>query len=196
MLKITKQNYHNNNKVRNKKSNIYLKRGKGKTTGDIHKYDFFKHYKKKAKNAKLERKEYDAFLKELLSTFSRTIVKENMQLKLGPLGYLRVKANKLHFFKKNGEKSKSLKVDWPTTWKMWEKTYEGKTRDEITELKGKKVVYFMNDHTNQEFYQHYWDRLTSSVKYHRFYEFTPSRQYSRLINTVVKDPNRKIYYYG
>jgi len=119
-----------------------------------------------------------------------------MQLKLGPLGYLRVKANKLHFFKKNGEKSKSLKVDWPTTWKMWEKTYEGKTRDEITELKGKKVVYFMNDHTNQEFYQHYWDRLTSSVKYHRFYEFTPSRQYSRLINTVVKDPNRKIYYYG
>ena len=48
-----------------------------------------------------------------------------MQLKLGPLGYLRVKANKLHFFKKNGEKSKSLKVDWPTTWKMWEKTYEG-----------------------------------------------------------------------
>ncbi len=177
-------------------NNNYLKRGSGKTNGNVIKRHFYSFYNKHAKLNKLSRKAYDAFLKDLLVAFSEAIVKENLQLKLGCLGYLRVQAKKLNFFNKEGKLQKSLKVNWDATWKKWEAQYKDLTRDEIVALKNKKVVYFMNEHTNQEFYKHHWDTTTSTVKYHRFYTFTPSRQYSRLIKEVVTDPERKTYYYG
>ena len=69
-------------------SNNYLKRGKGKKIGDIKKYDFFAHYRKNAKLAKLERTQYSRFIKELLNTYSEAIVKENLELKFGKLGFI------------------------------------------------------------------------------------------------------------
>tara|TARA_R110000868_G_scaffold411280_1_gene702655 strand:- start:364 stop:900 length:537 start_codon:yes stop_codon:yes gene_type:complete len=176
--------------------NNYLKRGKGKAIADIKKYDFFSHYRKNTKLVKLERTAYSSFLKDLLITYSETIVKENLQLKLGKLGYIRIQAKKLHFFTKDGERAKTLQVNWPETWKYWEKKYEGKTRDEITEITNKKVLYFENEHTNKEFYRHLWDNATAIVKFKRFYKFKPSRQYSRLIAKIVTDPNRTTFYYG
>lgn len=176
--------------------NSYLKRGKGKNICDIKKYDFFSHYRKNAKLEKLERKQYSAFIKELFTTYSENIVKENLQLKLGKLGIIRVQAKTLNFFTKEGKLAKSLEVDWIKTWEFWETKYEGKTRDEITEIKNKKVLYFENEHTNREFYRHLWDNATAVVKFKRFYKFKPSRQYSRLITKVVTDPNRKTFYYG
>ena len=101
--------------------NNYLKRGKGKAIADIKKYDFFSHYRKNTKLVKLERTAYSSFLKDLLITYSETIVKENLQLKLGKLGYIRIQAKKLHFFTKDGERAKTLQVNWPETWKYWEK---------------------------------------------------------------------------
>lgn len=176
--------------------NNYLKRGKGKTTGDIKKYDFYSHYRKNAILERLERKQYSNFLRDLLILYSEAIVKENFQLKLGKLGYIRVQSKKLHFFTKEGERSKTLRVNWQTTWEYWESKYEGKTRDEIIEIKNKKVLYFENEHTNKEFYRHLWDNVTAVVKFKRFYKFKPSRQYSRLIATIVTDPNRTTFYYG
>jgi hypothetical protein len=174
----------------------YLKRGTGKNTGNIKKYDFYSYYRKHTKFPRMERKEYSAFLKDLLSTFSENIVKENMELKLGKLGFIRIQAKKLHYFKKDGTRSDTLKVNWKETWEYWEKKYTGKTRDEITEIKNKTVIYHKNDHTKGEFYLHLWDKLTSVVKYRGFYKFVPSRQYSRLITKIVSDPYRKVFYYG
>lgn len=177
-------------------SNDYLKRGKGKNIADVKKYDFYSHYRKNTKLEKLERSQYSAFVKDLMVEYSTVIVTKNMQLKLGKLGYIRVQANKLNFVKKNGELAKSLKVDWHKTWIYWETKYKGKTRDEITKIEDKKVLYFENNHTDQEFYKHLWDNTTAIIKFKRFYKFKPSRQYSRLITKIVSDPNRKIFYYG
>ena len=174
----------------------YLKRGKGKSTGDIKKYDFYSHYRKNAKLNKLDRKQYSAFVKDLMIAYAEAIVKEALELKMGKLGYIRVQAKKLHFFRKDGTKSKTLQVNWKKTWKYWEQKYEGLTRDEITQIEGKKVLYYENNHTNQEFYRHIWDNVTAVIKYKRFYKFKPSRQYSRLIKQVVTQPNRKVFYYG
>lgn len=176
--------------------NSYLKRGKGKNIGDIKKYDFYSHYRKNAKIERIERTQYDRFLKELLTTYSEAIVKENMQVKLGKLGYIRVQAKQMSFVDKDGNLAKSLRVDWIKTWKYWEKKYEGKTRDEITKIENKTVLYFENEHTNGEFYKHLWDNATAVVKFKRFYMFKPSRQYSRMITKIVSDPNRKVFYYG
>jgi len=174
----------------------YLKRGEGKNKGNVKKYDFYSHYRKNTKFPRMERKEYSSFLKELLTIFSKAIVEENMQLKLGKLGFIRIQAKKLHYFKKDGNRADTLKVDWKKTWKYWENKYKGKTRDEITEIKNKTVIYHDNEHTKGEFYLHLWDKLTSVVKYRGFYKFVPSRQYSRLITKIVSDPHRKVFYYG
>lgn len=177
-------------------SHNYLKRGKGKNIGAIKKYDFFSYYRKNAKLNKLNRQEYSKFLKDLLVQYSETIVRENMQLKIGKLGYIRIQAKKLHFVKQNGKVSKTLKVDWQETWIYWERKYEGKTRDEIVKIANKQVLFFENDHTNQEFYMHVWDNKTAPVKFKNFYKFKPSRQYSRLIKEMVSVPNRTVFYYG
>lgn len=174
----------------------YLKRGEGKHIADVRKYDFFSHYRKHTTFEKLDRKAYSAFLKDLLIAFSEAIVKENMELKIGRLGFLRVQTKKLHFFKENGERAASLQVNWKKTMEYWDEKYPGMSRDEITKLKNKTVIYHENSHTNGEFYRHLWDKATSVVKYKSFYKFIPSRQYSRLITEMVSDPNRTVFYYG
>jgi hypothetical protein len=174
----------------------YLKRGKGKNTGDVKKYNFFSHYRKNTTLEKLDRKTYSGFLKDLLIAYGDAIVKENLELKFGKLGFIRVQAKKLHFFRKDGKRATTLQVDWKSTWEYWEEKYKELSRDEIVKLKDKKVIYFENQHTNYEFYRHLWDNKTAIIKHKRFYKFKPSRKYSRLIKEIVSKPDRKVFYYG
>lgn len=177
-------------------SNTYLRRGKGKLAGDVKKAAFYLFYKEHAKEAILPRSTYNAFVKELLIAYSSNVVETGLELKVTKVGKLRIRSSHLNFFKKNGERSKSLKPNWHATWEYWHTKYPGLTNDEIVEIKDKKVIFHENDHSDQEFYEHHWDKLTSNVKFKTFYRFKASRQYSRLLAKVVKDPNRKVFYYG
>ncbi len=179
-----------------KKNNTYLQRGKGKNTGSVKKDAFFAFYKQNAKESIVDKKVYNHFIKELLDKYSNAIVTEGLELKLNKLGKLRVKSNPLKFFNKNGEKYKSLKVNWEATWANWHTKYPELTRQEITEIENKPLIYHENEHSSQEFYSHHWDNMTVSLRYKTFYNFKASRQYLRLIAQVVKDPNRKVFYYG
>jgi len=178
------------------KSNTYLQRGKGKNTGSVRKDAFFKFYKENAKEKLADKKVYNAFIKELLDCFSTAIVREGLELKINKVGKLRIKSNPLKFFNKHGEKYKSLKVNWEVTWANWFKKYPELSRQEITEIPNKTLIYHENEHSGQEFYSHYWDNITIPLRYKTFYNFKASRQYLRLIAQVVKDPNRKVFYYG
>lgn len=177
-------------------SNNFLKRGKGKNTGDIKKYDFFSHYRKNTEYEKLGRKEYSAFVSELLEQYSEAIVKENLELKFGRLGFIRVQAKKLHFFNKEGKLSKSLKPNWKKTWESWHKKYPELSKDEIVAIKNKKVIYFENEHTDGEFYSHLWDNATALVKFKSFYKFKAVRKYCRMISEEVNKQPRTVFYYG
>jgi len=177
-------------------NNDYLKRGKGKINGGIKKDAFFSFYLKNAKEKVISRIKYNAFMKELLEQFSDNIVTTGLELKIKQVGKLRVRSQKLNFFKTDGTLSKSLRVDWKKTWDFWLIKYPELTRNEITKINGKTVIYHENEHTDQEFYEHHWDKITASLKFKNFYTFKPSRQYSRLIAKTVKDPNRKVFYYG
>jgi hypothetical protein len=174
----------------------YLQRGKGKVKGNVKKNDFYKFYLENAKEKVIDRITYNAFLKEVIETFSNAIVTTGLELKINSVGKIRVRTQRLNFFKKDGVKSKSLRVDWHKTWAHWHNKYPGLSRQEITEVPDKTLIYHENEHSNQEFYEHHWDKLTTSLKFKNFYKFKPSRQYSRLIAKVVKDPNRKTFYYG
>jgi hypothetical protein len=178
------------------KNSTYLQRGKGKTKGDIKKASFFSFYKTNAKETLVDQKTYNSFIKDLLENFSIAIVKEALELKINKVGKLRIKSNPLKFFNKSGEKYKSLRVNWQATWENWKLKYPNLTKEEITKISDKKVIYHENEHSNQEFYSYYWDKATINLKYKTFYNFKASRQYLRLIAQVVKDPNRKVFYYG
>jgi len=173
-----------------------IKRGKGKQLGDVKKKDFYTHYKANAKEELISRPLYNSFVKELLNAFSSAIVELGLELKINKVGKLRIRSKKLHFFDKNGKRCKSLRVNWEATWNYWHTKHPDLSRDEIINLKNKSVIYHENDHSSGEFYEHFWDKFTNNLKYKSFYVFKPSRQYSRLIAKVVKDPNRKVFYYG
>jgi len=176
--------------------NSIFKRSEGKLNGNIKKRFFFKYYSENSKKKKVDFKTYNAVLKDLLSSYSESIIEEGLELRLGHLGKLRIRSKKLHFFKVDGTRCKSLKVNWKATWEYWGKKYPGLTKPELKQTKDKPLIYHENEHSEGEFYEHYWDRTTARVKYVGLYDFKPSRQYSRLIAKVVKDPNRKVFYYG
>lgn len=190
MLKTVKQ------KNELETNNTYLQRGKGKICGDIKRRHFFAFYKKHAKEKQVTEKQYKSFLTELLSIFSEKIITEGLELKIVQFGKIRIRSNKLHFFKKNGERCKSLRPDWKKTWEYWFTKYPGLSRQEIVAIEGKKVIYHDNDHTDGEFYEHFWDKTKIICNHANFYTFTASRQYSRLLAKTVKDVDRKVFYYG
>jgi hypothetical protein len=177
-------------------ANAFLKRGKGKLKGTVKKVEFYKYYKQNAKEKIVDNKIYNAFIKEVLCSFSELMVTTGLEIRIHKVGKFRIRSNKLKFFKEDGTFRNKLKPNWQATWEYWSKKYPGLTKDEIIKIKNKTVVFHDNDHTQNEFYDHYWDKLTTNLRYKSFYDFKPSRQYSRLIAKVVKDPNRKTFYYG
>jgi hypothetical protein len=176
--------------------NSILKRTEGKLNGNIKKGYFFKYYSENAKQKKVNVRTFNAVLKDLLSSYSESIITEGLELRLGQIGKLRIRSKQLHFFRKDGTRSRTLRVNWKATWEYWEKKYPGFTKKELKQTENKPLIYHENEHTNGEFYEHHWDKITCNIPYIGLYDFKPSRQYSRLIAKVVKDPNRKVFYYG
>lgn len=173
----------------------FLKRGKGKTLGNIKKKDFFKYYIKNSKEPQVTQSVYNSFLKDLLSTYSTLMVTEGLEVKINQVGRFRIRSRNLQFFRKD-ESFKKLRPNWNKSWEYWHSVYPDLTKDEITQIKNKTLIYHDNEHTQNEFYEHHWDKLTNNLKYKSFYTFKAPRQYSRLIAKIVKDPNRKTFYYG
>ncbi len=172
-----------------------LIRTEGRFNGNIKKNDFFKFYKANSKNP-VNQKVYNAFVKELLTQYMESIILEGEEIRLGMIGRLRVRTNQLKVIKDNGELAKSLKPNWELTWKYWFEKYPGMSKEEIVNLTNKKVIYHENEHSHGEFYDFFWDKVTSNVRYKSLFKFVASRQYKRLLNSVVKDTNRKVFYYG
>lgn len=173
-----------------------LQRGKGKLTGDIKRRHFFSFYIKNQKEKRLEESQYKSFLTDLLKEYAEAIVKEGLELKIPTIGKIRIKSEKLKLFRKDGTRCKSLKPNWEKTWEYWFTKYPGLTRQEIINIENKIVIYHDNEHTDGEFYEHYWDKHKVVIHNAECYKFTASRQYSRLLAATVKDKQRKVFYYG
>jgi hypothetical protein len=178
------------------KENNYLIRGEGKNKGGIKRKHFFAYYKKNAKSKLVPEKIYRDFLTDLLKELSTRMITENLEVRVPTMGKFRIQTRPTTFLKQDGTLCKSLRPDWIKTWEYWEDKYPGLTRQEITEIKGKKVIYHTNEHTGGDFCSHLWDKENVVIRYHSFFKFTAPRQYCRLLAKTVKDPNRKVFYYG
>jgi hypothetical protein len=173
----------------------FLSRGKGKIKGDVKKLQMFNHYRKQSKKP-VSFKVYNAFLKELLGSYSEAIVRENMSLRLVKIGNIRVATLEATIFNKDGSLKNNLRVDWVETWKYWHSKHPELTRIEIAKLSNKKVLYFATTTDSNEFYKFYWDKRTSYVKNAGLYSFTPARANARMIADEVSKIPRTTFYYS
>jgi hypothetical protein len=174
----------------------YVKRGKGRYNTEVKRKDFYKHYAKNHTAKRTDLTTYRAFLTELLHTLSTKIVTENLEVKIPMMGRFRIKAvngTRLMF---DEDGTIKLKADWKATWEHWYKKYPGLTRKEILAIPGIKVLYYENKHSQGEIYKYHWDKYTAIFGCKSYYKFIATRQYNRLLAQTVKDPNRKVFYYG
>lgn len=175
----------------------FLIRGKGKFISDYKKRDFYKFYRKNHKAKPVTRQIYFDFTRELLTLLGEVIITEGIELKLYSAGSIRVQAidgGKMMLDKEGNLRKPN--ADWQRTWEFWYNKYPGLTRKEIVALPNKKVIFHENQHSNGEIYKFFWDRTTVMFNHQPYYEFVPTRTLDRLLAKTVKDPNRKVYYYG
>ena len=175
--------------------NFAISRTEGKKNCEIGKKIFLKYYLKHSKNP-VDQRTYRFFTKDLFNAFAEAIIKENLELKLPNMGRIRVRARTLTFLDIHGNLRRCLKVNWKETKELWISLYPNMTPDEIKNIKNKPRIFHTNEHSFGEFYYHYWDKLTTSTKNLFFYEFVPTRWSKRNLAQIIKDPNRKIIYYG
>jgi len=164
-------------------------------TANIKKKDFRDFYMKNHKEKSLTTSQYNAFLSDLLKRLATAIVEEGIEVKIARVGKIRVKTEKMPILNKESKFNK-LSPDWQATKTYWAVKYPGLTPEELKAIPNKTLIYHENNHTDGEHYRHYWDKTTSILMRVHLYKFKAARQFSRLIAKTVKDPNRKVFYYG
>jgi hypothetical protein len=112
--------------------------------------DAYKLYKKEYKD--IDKRLYLDIAYELMMTISNMIITESLEYRMpSRLGFLRIKKSTLKLKIKNGkiDINKNI-IDWGATWKYWESEYPNLSRKDIIAIKGKKVMFQTNSHTNGE----------------------------------------------
>lgn len=135
--------------------------------------DSYKLYKREYKD--IDKRLYLDIAYELMITISDMVIRESLEYKLpSRLGSVRIRKSIPKLKIKNGkiDLNKNIK-DWDATWKYWNSQYPGLSRKEIKAIKGKKVIFQTNKHTNGEVMRWYWDKLTCKVINHKIYCFKP-----------------------
>lgn len=158
-----------------------------KITGGL--WDAYKFYKKKYPESTRELRSYVDMCHLFNKKISNSIIKNSTEFRLfNRLGLLRIKAFKLTLkFKEDGRlDTRKNAVDWPKTKQLWHDMYPDKTDEEIKAIPNKKVVIFLNEHSNGYTMKWYWDKRVCNFKNQTVYSFKPVK------GGITKDG----YYYG
>lgn len=130
---------------------------------------------------------YSKIIKLLHENIKETIL-SNVVFKMPHLGY-RIKIVK---FKRNPLDKDgnfipySFPVDWKETRALWK---------EHPELKQKKLIYILNDHTDGYIYKIKMFPASKVFWHTKFYKFTPSATFKQNLTKILKDPYNKQDYY-
>lgn len=120
----------------------------------------------------LPKNEYLAIAYDINKTLSDAIIRESLEYRLPEkLGFLRIKKAKQKLVIKDGKiDPKKNVIDWENTWNYWKEIYPGLTHKEIKKLKGKKVLYQTNQHTDGTIMRWAWTK-GYGVKNYSVYTF-------------------------
>lgn len=135
-----------------------------------------------------------ATFSKIISDFNKAVCEEvlyeNFEYKLpARMGEISIKKYKPKIeFDENGKlKSRTLPVDWKATNELWNNNPEAKEQ--------KKLVRFLNDHTNGFISKWYYVKNYANYKYKSGYVFKASRTNKRELAKILKDEDLKIDYY-
>ena len=152
-------------------------------------WDAYKFFKKNNPDTTITRKQYVAVCHDFNKRISHSVLTESTEFRvLYGLGCLRIKSFKYAIQLTPDGKIDTQKnsVDWTKTKELWAMQYPGKTAAELHEIKDKKLVIHLNEHSNGYIMKWYWDHRTCNVQNHTLYVFKPVK------GGVTKDG----YYYG
>ena len=166
--------------------------------------EIYKFYKSKftpeerACSSFVDYKTYSNILKDFNKEMIRLIIEEGVEFKLPVrLGFLRVKKYKknIRLNPDGSVNTKSLKVDWNESIKLWKREYPDKDMDELKQIKGKPLVYHLNNHTDGYNYLFYWSKKGSNAKNRGIYSAILTNVNNRYLARVLKDENKTVEYY-
>jgi hypothetical protein len=158
-------------------------RTKGKYKADVGSKDFYKHYKstiEKKTVYDVEKALFTKILKEINTEIMKLIITSNYEFTMPyRLGTLSIKKFKTKLkLDKNGDLIKSkIPIDYGKTLALWRVNPEAKLN--------KKVIYFLNDHTDGYRYTFHWNKTVSNIKNKSAYQFKASRNNNRMINKAL-----------
>ena len=135
--------------------------------------DAYKLYKKNRKNTVINHKTYLDICHTFNKEISNKIITESTEFKIPyGLGTVRIKSIRNSIRIKNGVIEDSrMCVDWKRTKEMYMQLYGTNDWDKLSEIPGKKVVLYTNEHSNGYRMKWYWNKRST-------YNFTNKKMYS------------------
>jgi len=134
--------------------------------------DAYKLYKQEYGD--IDKSLYLNIIYDINRVISNKIIKESLEYRLPErLGFIRIRKKKQKLKIREGriDLNKNV-IDWNETWKIWQELYPNKTRQEIKKIKGKRVIFQTNDHTDGEIMSWYWEKGWG-IKNISVYKFRP-----------------------
>lgn len=144
-------------------------------TGTLGRDGAYKFYREKYGRNKISDNQYYKICQSFNEAVSDKIVKESFIFRMPRrLGFINIVKNKIKIKVVDGKLDTSkMIVNWRATWEYWNNKYEGMTRDEIKAVKGKKLVFQTNQHTDGDIMKFYWNKISCNVPNHTVYRFKP-----------------------
>lgn len=150
---------------------------------DITRYEIYAHYKKSNKYKKfktkysgnteliVDRKTYSAIINDMFEMITNRILDEGINLKLPcSLGYIGIKKRKMNFAAL--EQYKTFKVDM-----------------KASQLHN-RLVYHLNEHSNNYSYRWYWDKSGCKLPNKKIYKFSANLQNKRKLAQKILTKER------
>lgn len=135
------------------------------------------------------RKQYGDMCRDFNGAIMQLIIEKGIEVdipeKLGMMCIRKFK-KKLMLNSDGTLNTRSVRVDWYKTKKLWEKDHVAKA--------SRKVVYYDNSHSDYYVMRFFWRRKSSNAKNKTLYRFTPTENWKRYLASVIKNPSIHVEY--
>ncbi|MGK2864913.1 MAG: hypothetical protein ACSLE0_23475 [Chitinophagaceae bacterium] len=144
--------------------------------GDYHKFYLANN------EVKVDRKTFSDIITEFNTELRDLIILENLIYSMPGTNFqLVLKKDKRKPTIKDGKLINNIPIDWKTTNALWERDAEAKEK--------KLLVRYNNSHTSHYVYRIYFKKFGAKIKFKSVYKFQVNRDFRRLVNRHIKNPN-------
>jgi hypothetical protein len=169
-----------------------------KIVADVGAEEIYKNYCDKYKNKhNLTQRQYGEILDKFFIKLMDVLIFKGQEFTMPyRLGNIRIRKhlNKLKLTPEGNIDKRHLRPDWGGCRKLWNKIYQGKTWEEIVQIKNKPMMYHENRHSEKYGHAWHWDKLTCLVKNNTAYTLDISRTNDRKLATALKRTDLSLDY--